>query len=676
MYSQQPQALPVSANQIDTSTFSPNLPNHNDAVPQVQLPKYFQQNQQHAMFALGLFRKRVQDSAQKSAAHVVNYNTLSHNRFQNQYYQIQCQRVLDLAAILVNQMHPDQALDQAALSIAEGCLGTTWNTFKQHLYNMVPQPMHGALDQAAQRSHQIDNQIAQAKQQASYQPQMQQQQYNQYQTQQPYNQQMQQHAAFATTTGTFQPAATNSSNVFNNVVGTTVSSGMYVDTPASVTVQEFDSSNNQYSNLQVNAEPTSNTYVEPEMEYEYLDVSDIVIDPAAYPNENPQISFDDPYGCIRAPGGIVIEPAFRKPELSVTRGDDSLYTELYDPKKYIEFLVQYADGVIKSKVVEWTSDMDYLKHELDATLRGRYAVATDTVVVNTSMVGLINAEASDDSAVIKTNMEDLLADSKDLKDGLPTYLILDQVFTGASDLDNEMEVKEFILETFNKDEPLLESVLPPHEYLSMRTHTLDVDGETASTLSLLSTYKCFSAVAVTLKEMLRMTDLSVRGYNFINNRITKAINEYLKDSLSSDITIDDFVNDIDDLLTFLKEYPNPKLKTALEGDITRILKRAITVEVLTDSDEGTVVNAIVDNYVNLQTSWMLADLRVLPFKEGEAVMISRNSDKTLLAVLKALLQRHKEERQHARFRIITVDGVYLEIIHGRLVDNAMLLKHL
>lgn len=664
---QQTQQLPVPFNQVDTSTFNASLPNNNDAVPQVQLPKFFQQNQQTAMRVLGIFRKRLQDSAQKSAAHVVNYNILSQNRFQNHFYQIQCQRALDLAAILVNQMQLEQAINQAAVAIAEGALGTTWATFRQQLFGMVPQQLQSALDQAAQRSQQIDNQINQAKQQASgFQQQPQQ-----------FQQQFQQHAAFAsTTTGSFQPTpvSTGFNQTQNESSG--ITSGMYAVAPNATPVQEFDTSSQLYQNVNVNPKQETPMYNDEAPEFEYIDIADIVIDPEAYPRENPQVSIDDPYGLIHVPGGVVIEPAFRRADLTVTVGDDNPYTELYDPKEYIEYYVQYADGVIKSKVVKWTDDMEYLKHEIDAKLRGQYAVASDTVVVNTTMVGLINETSTTDVAVIKSDIDDLLADSKDLKDGLPTYLILDQVFTGVSDLDNEMEVKEHILETFNVDEPVLTDVIPPHEYLSMRTHTLDIDAETAGTLATLATYQCYIAVSTTLHELLRMTDISIRNYNFINKRITAAINEFLKDSLSSDITIDDFVADIADLISYLKDHRNPKLLKALESDIRRVLKRAVTVEVLDNQDEGTTVNAIVDNYVNLQTSWMLSDLRVVPFKEGETTMISRTSDKTLLGVIKALIQRHKQDRPYSRFRIVTLDGVYLEIIRGHLIDNAMLLKRL
>lgn len=692
---QQQQGLPVPHNQVDQGTFNNNLPQGNDRVPQINMPKIFAGNSQAPLYAIGLFRKKIQEAHQRSPVHIVAYNVLSQNYFQNPFFQQWAQKAVDLTAIFIGRGgNPQQLLEQAVTMLAEAYMGAIWTAYKPALVQLVPQNLAQTLEQAAMRFNEVENIIRGAIQQQNQQQNYSQQGYMQPQQgyqQQGYAQQQQfSHASFANQVnqninhGTTVSAGyqTQHTAQYNAPTVNTSSSGMY-DTVQTThqPVQEISGGviHNNQSNTTIGqhyAEGNamqSNTFTsQPDMhaepEVEFIDVGDVVIDPDHY-NTNVGHAVDRPYDLILLPNKMKVYPAFLNKDKSITHGDDNPYKVMFDPKVYCEFYVEYVDGVVKSKLQEWVPAMDYLQHELNDELKRRYRKPTDAIAsVSSTPISKITDSVTRGVNEVKIAAALMAKDDIDLKDGLPTLVLDDIINYGASDLDNEEDIKRHIRELAESD--VFDDVLPVHEYTTGKTYAMELSDSMADVLEVMATYLDYSLVAVCLKEKLRVGDISLRNFNFINTRLTDNVNEFLKDSLSSDLTIDDFCEDIDELLSYIKLKRSKRLYTVFSESVGRILYRSILLE---DLESG---YAIADRFVNLQTAWTLSDLIVGEFKKGDTRLLSSRVDKTLLDAIRAMIERNNKRHQYARMRLITTDGFYLEIVKGFLIDGAVLLKRL
>lgn len=689
MYNQQygQTALPVPHTQVDQNTFNYQLPNNNDRIPQVNMPKVFGANPQLAYVAIGLFRKKIQDSCQRTPVHIVAYNILSQGGFQNQFYQQWAQKAVDLSAIYMSRGgNPQQLLEQAVTLLSEAYLGAIWTAYKQALQQLVQPNVAQILEAAAGRFNEVENTIR-----AATQPQPQQygnyqqpqQQYGGYQQQQQYNnyqqpQQMQGHNQFAQQANTVQGSTV--SNHYQPMqthvtTGTAPIANSMYDVPTQATptpIQEisggkiYDSRPGQHYNptpIQPQAQPE---YVEEE--FVYIEPKDVVIDPTHY-NTNLDYDTERPFDLIKLPGGIKVYPAFKHPERKLTHGSDNPYSLLYDPKLYCEFFIEYVDGVIKSKLKEWEDNMDYLKHELNDELRRRYRKPSDGIIaVSDTPIAKITDGVTRDVDAVKIAANLLTTEKLNIADGLPTLILDDTITYGTSDQDNEEAIKQLIREKAKSD--IFDDVLPVHEYVTGKTYGMELSELMVEKLDSMLTYKTYGLAAATLKEHLRNRDLSLRNFNFINERLTANVNEFLKDSLSNDLTIDDFCGDIEDLLIYLEENRSEKIYTAFLESVPKVMYRSILID---DIGDG---HAIADRFVNLQTAWSLSDLVVTEFKKGELKLLTNRSDKVLLTAIRGLLERNRERYPLARMRLITIDGVYLEIVKGCLIEHATLIKRL
>lgn len=685
--------LPVPYNGIDPSTQHPNLPQGNDRVPQIQLSPWMNSNQQIGLYAIGLFRSIAQSSVGNSATHCAAYNLLTQNQFQNQLWPQWCQMVVELTEILIRgkQYQPDAAVQMAAKRVYEAFLGITFSTYTQ-LHQVTDNKYWPGLQAALQIYQQVSNDINNFRQGGIQQPQ---QQYgapggnqlpaiNFSQPQQQYgtnnginNFQISGNGpAFSQPNTYSQPSVGGSEGVGNS----------YYDEPAPVKplypVEEISSDNTDYFGNPINQgqQPMQTFNQAPQQAaapvVEHTDlpapmsVDAVVMDPTYYTPQGFKLDINRPYDVIYSPGGVETRPA-QLVDWEVTIGDDMPWAQTADPARFCLFYVKFPDGAIKEKFVEWTPTMKYLDHEQDSELRRKAYRPNGEVVASDTPISTIGGDAVPEADVA------MLVQDGHLKRSAVPPVILSTTFSGATDLEVEMTVREELqnlLEvSFTKDIPM-----PAVEYRSTFMHPMNISQECFDKLTLISNQEELSQVALMLRELVLQDILPVRYYRFINNRLTKAVNEVLADGLTLNLDITDFCEDYIELEDYLATKKGEAMVKVLRGAYMNIMHKAMyLMETVESSDpDATPVFQIADNYINFQLGWTLDELSTQNIRSGKAVLISASAHPTLLDSLRGMISRavSNEEFIAGTMRVITADGVYLEVIKGRLVAKATLLK--
>lgn len=647
--------------QVDFSTFNNNLPEGNDRVPQLQIPMTLGNQQNVVAYVVACFRKALQDGAQNSPVHILAYNTISSNWFQNQYYQQWCQKAVDFTAVMMNQQAGDSGvIYNYAKTVAEAFIGFIWGQYRNQMYNQVNPNFINNFDQAFQRYQQLEQNLNAVKQGAVQQ--------NSYGVGNSYGMPMNNNMNNVMVS---QQASSNYTSPAMSTQGTSAnvsSEGIYA------TIQEFDTTTHQTA---VNSGQVPqgtvhmNAYTLAQTNQENAPESVVETPTLPTPEEIDIVgnAFGDrPFDEVSCGHGIRAVPTVLHPDLAITKREVDLFKVFYDRNKLISFTLKYPDGNNYIKLLEWEPEMDYLKHELNDEYKRRYGIHNDKGLVKSRDIDIV--EYNENSISNKTDMKLAvsLKDNLDEVDGLPMYVITETVFSGGTDMEVERIVEEYLLNEIleNKFDKI-----PTHEYMVIKNHSLDVDKPVFDKLSTLTSYMDLSAVATYIKEMLRTGELSVRNFNFINERLTNTINDFIKDSLSDETTMDSFCQDISDLFDYYNGNGKSHYTEAIKSNVNRILHQSVNIMEVDESDY-----AIIDEFVNLQTHWNYSDLTLLNLNKGETALLSMSSNKTLINVLQSSVKRHRETKPFVKFRLITKDGVYLELVKGALVEGSNLLKRI
>lgn len=707
---QQPQYLAnICINQVDQSTFNPNLPNGNELPIQVPQSQWLQNPQavQLLGLALGTFRLRLQERAARSPLHTWAYNQISQNRFQNQIWQqwsAHAAGFLEFLMVAQAQNNPPQV---AVPKVAD-------TMFKCYLANCVAaQPQLGqfiAADQAAMADIQKYSQIfgaimqdvqayrsgrAMAPQQQVMvqQPQMAMMNNGQMVSmQQPGYGQLPAIGASPQAYGQPQmiqraPMQLSSMAVGSQPLGVqaitpqplqgTGSTGMDYGIPAAEpapapvpVVQQQQLSTAPLMPVESYGEsiaPVTTPVVhQPMLTAEELDrpipmsAKDVILDPHYHTPAGFDVDMERPYDIIHSPGGVITRPAYQVPDWSVTRNDTFVYTQMVDPSRYIRFYTKWPDGMVQESIVEKTDMMNYLQHEIDADLR---QAATH-----------YKGEVRTTALKIHTEITDMkpIAEVKELQladECQPVKMSVD--FQGTTDMENEVESRKVLRQELGLAK---EAKLPSHEYSSTRTHLIDIDQDGFDALLGSLDTNDLQQVAKDFALHNRQGLLSARVYNFINQRLTDETNSFLKDAMSLDVDIDDFINDIGPLFDHLNTEHDAKYVRLLKEASSLILSRAVQLSRTEDDEAGDITYSINDTFVNLQTGWLLADLTDAKLNT-EAQLVSGYTHQALIDAIKGMYGRASAgERILRRFRVVTLDGAYLEIFKGVLVDKAFMFK--
>lgn len=690
--------LPVPFNGIDQSTLNPNLPQGNDRIPQVQLSQWMNANQQIGLLAIGLFRSMAQGSINKSGTHCAGYNLLAQNHFQNSVWNQWGQIVIDFVEflILVKQYQPQEAIQKGAQRVFEAYLGMVYHTYPV-LQQSTPNALWSGLQTALQIYQNIQTDLQRYK--SGY--------FNQSNNYSSSNGQLPPinvghgggggyHVApvnggiTSFQTSGYQPNNAPINSGYNTSTGgnsNSVDSAFYDDpAPAKplAPVEEISSETVDYygNPIPSKEQPQMQTFNQaPQQSFAQpeetnlpvpMSVEDVVVDPTYYAPQGVKLDLKRPYDTVYNPGGIVMHPAHQVPEWEITIGDDMPWHQLVDPRRFCTFLVKFPDGAIKEKFVEWNPSMEYLRHELDAEMRRKAYRPNGIVVASATPISTIGGDAAKETEVFS------LVKDGHLKRSACPPVILEQTFTGTTNLEVEALVREELqnlLEVnFDKDVPQ-----PPVEYRSTFLNPLGITQECYDQLVMISKQEELGQVALALRELVAQGILPTRYYHFINDRFTKAINDVLADGLTlTSLDITDFCEDYLALEDYLTNKKGEAYVTVLRGAARSVINKAM---LLMDGYEGDdpetdQVFHIADNYINFQLGWTLDDLAPLNIRSGKAVLISASAHPVILETLKGMISRanSSEEFVAGTMRLITADGYYLEVIKGRLVKSATLLK--
>ncbi len=672
------QQLPFPTDQIDRSTINNNLPQGNDVFPPINLPPGIHPTVVEA--AVSNFRALFQSRLEKSPLHTFVYNILANNRFNNPDIAAWFQKVADFTEYLVvTRNEPiDSAISKAIQYMYKALLGLVAAQYPMLTQGMSPNVIH-EMNQAISDYHQAVAEMNQFQNSGrrggggSY-------------TSNNNNGQLPPiNVGGGHGGGASGPAALLSAygGTAAPVASSSTASGklgmLAGDDPQPAAHTSWDAS--KPGQTSVRSGPRGTVEEDPVVEHETQglavpqDVEDIIVDPYAFMPQGFKVNPERPYDDIRAPGGIVVKPAHlaKGKDWKWTPGDDQPYVKAYDATKYIRFLAKWPTGVVKEIIVAADKqEMDYLLHEIDDTLRQRATRPNGVVIARTS--NIIDGDAS------AKPIEEV---KKELDEGLDVSeavapVILNDLFNGSTDIENEIEARKTVIEELGIPAG---APVPAHEYRSFFLHQLMVSAETFAEIKALVDVKNPGEVALRLQAMFDDGKLSIRFFRLINERLTRSINEYMADSLSLTTKIDDFVKDIDELIEVIGKKKGANLQRVLVESVPQILARAVTAaEFSQQAEEGEpddLVYGVVDNYINLQVGWAQQDLESLGVTETAVLLSGYTHPRISQAVIEMINRAHNAGTLVGyRLRIITADGVYYEVIRGKLVEQAVLLKKL
>lgn len=677
--------LPVSPQQVDGSCFSQHLPQGNDKWPSVQFNNGA--DTQIGSYAIALFRTYAQTRATKSPIHCFCYNLLQMNQFNNQFWQQWCQYVVDFADFLQRgQGHPgQQAADKAASRIYQSMLATVASQYPA-VRGMLDAQTQNGLNDAAQVANSIQNDINMFKQRLAGGGQMgvaggmgmgvgggvnHTQHVN----------------AFAvsgvgqSTTTYSNPPAPASGATSGLLLGTETVSKPTSSWPAPAPGAAAAPAQGLAPAAGVAAATPHKAAASDVIDHNHnapISVEDIRLDPNWYVPQGFQPVQGRPYDVIRNPGGVEIRPAYQamkakdKAAWRRTVGQDAPYARLYNPDTHICFLAKWVDGIVKEVVVPLLPEMDYLKHEINEELR-RLAMRPKGIVVP-----LPQYSQSEDFKV-KT-----IEDTKQaLVDGEieTTHLSpveLDGYITGTTDLENEAQARAQVVSLLNLTPT---DLVPPHEYITAKMHELQISEECFTALYAFQQFTKPEEVVAGLRKLVEAGLLSARYYTFINTRLTKAVNDFLRDSLSIEkISITDYMEAAVDLGPYLAKKRGPEYEAVYVGNTASIVGRSLSVaceETPAEEEGQEPIKAfgIVDEYMNFQLGLPSDELSTIAMTD-EACLVSQLAHPAMISALRAMAQRAQqlETANRVHMRLITSDGFYYQVIVGKLVKGALLLK--
>lgn len=678
--------LPVPYDGIDPGTQNPNLPQGNDRVPQIQLTQWLHQNQQIWLYTIGLLRAVAQSTFNKSPTHCAAYNLLSQNHFNNQLWQQWCQTTADFVEFLIvaKQYQPQAATDKCAQMVYMSFLGMAYQTYPQ-LQQVTPHEFVPGLQQATTIYTQMMTDLRNYKNGTYNQRSFNGGGSNQlppinFQQQQPsnYNQGLNNFQTSGYTPSFNQPAP------YQGAANTSTSGSVgssYYDEPAPakplVPVEEISSDNTDYFGAPIKQDYSSvQTYSQAAPVIEETDlpaprtVDDVVMDPTYYTPSGFKLDINRPFDTIHSPGGVITRPA-QLVNWEVSIGDDMPWQQIADPSRFCLFYVKFPDGIIKEKFVEWTPTMKYLDHEHDVEMRRKAYRPSGIVVSADTPISTIGGDALTEEDVVS-----MIQDGHLKRNAVPP-VVLKTTFSGATDLEVEMTVREE-LQNLMEIKFDAEYPMPACEYRSTFLHPLNITEECFAELTLLSKQEDLSQVALGLRDLVTQGILPIRYYRFINDRFTRAVNDVLHDAMTLSTDITDFCDDYIDLEAHLTKKKGENMVKVLRGAATNIINKSLFLMETTDGfeEDASTVYQIADNYINIQLGWSLDDLTTPNIRTGKATLISASSHPTLLESLRGMIERSMkaEDFVAGTMRLITSEGCYLEVIKGRLVKNATLLK--
>lgn len=696
MYQANQQQLPVPYDRWDPGTLNNSLPHGNEIFPPVRQPPNLPRAVMEQIASE--FRALAQSRLGKTPLHTFVYNLFSDNHFQNQLYLDWMQRTMDFAEFLIvaQRNQPHVAVGKAVQQIYFGSLAAIVSQFPA-LSQLLDQAIMGELIGHGRLLDEIFRDVG-AFQANGHQPPPAASHYGggapvnngwQQPNQLPpvnmggYNPrpQIPVHAAMAPS-GYVINQTPHAGYGAPNAATITRGGGRYADEPVEPpkALQTFQTGSNTRQHNEMRPSASVDDY-RPVVNDTSLPVpttlDEVVIDPNYYVPRGFEINEKRPYDKIHNPGGVEIRPALTS-GWARTRSDIQPYALGYDPGQFVLFHVKWPDGVIQEKIVEWTTDMDYLQHETQKELRSLHlkdGAGAGKVVVNAQKILGMDDELKPVDEVRRT-LDHELSTNEEL-----TPVIIEGVFANSSDLENELEARRTVIEELGlaKTTP----IVPAHEYHSARAYPLDVSAECQAKLLALKDVVSMKELGSRLEALAMDNILPRRYYRFIDERLTKGLNQVVAENLSMEkLTIESFVGDINDLLNIIaapkeqKGRGQPEVVAILDKHVKIFMSRWLNFyKCDTEGEESEPEFSLMDEFINLQTGWTIDEIGSINLAK-EPVLLSRATHPKLAEVIAELAKRKSasDTLTGRCLRLITADGTYLEIIRGWLVADALLIK--
>lgn len=639
---------------------------------QVNLSSYMQQQQQVAQMAVAFFYQQIMAGQQKNTPmHIAALNNLGQNNFANAAWNQWVQMTVDYTECLMRStqqpMPAQQAAAHAAQAVYQGYLGQLYMSNQMMFQGQLPPQMIQELITAANNVGQVQQQIQIMRQQT----QVQQPQYY---------------------TGAPRPAPANYSQYGVGAQPLAINGGGYAgggsntsgneisqsyDIPGAdqplVPKQEWSSDGHQTGAYSVNptqpAQQDTTVSVQEQISDTTLpipkDISEVKVDPFYYTPRGFKTNPERPYDVIYNPGGIEIRPAHTV-NWKRTPGDDAVYSTLADPKQYCYFLVKFPDGSVKETFAKWIPMMDYMRHEIDDELRRRAYRPS----------GVVKAVTSDFADMTEPTRaaETLAAAAEKLntlrKGQAANPIIIEEVFAGESDTDNEIEARQAIQAAAPEAE-----AIPAHEYRTLKRHRLDIDDSLGNKLQAIAEHTSYGMIQGDLKALVLAGELPIRVFRQLDARLTKDVNAFLKDSLGVKQWMESFCEDIVDMVDLVGNQYGAEIRDKFIAATKVVGGRALNVVTLKEAESEEIYWFLEDRYVNFQMPWVLADVSTQNIQQ-EPVLLSAQSSPVLQELILGMWKRAQDGGHLPihRLRLITLDGQYIDIIRGHLVTNAVLLK--
>lgn len=366
------------------------------------------------------------------------------------------------------------------------------------------------------------------------------------------------------------------------------------------------------------------------------------------------------------PGEVVVIPA----HLSPAKPADTLAV---DPREQIAFHVFWPDNLVETLYVDIAEQphMEYLVHEIRRELLPSSRLNDGKVVPNTRGFEKL---ATREPKVKKSSIEEEPA-----RIAVTEPYSVDGMFTASTAMENEEEAYRQLLEQY----PALRDEKPEslaYEYRSARLHPLSLPSEEAETiLRTLTSAETLPNLATGLIEAVNDGHLPLRQFRLLNERLTTGFNTMLADNLSiDDLFIENFVDDVEGCLAIVENEESPELVEIIHNRTPEFLGRWFCIEyapdMLAGEDQPREYLCLIDEAINLQVAFTLDDLVTLRVGD-DPVLVKASTHPRLAKLFRDQLKRHKGTTSSA-VRVITADGVYLEIMFGWAVENAVLVKRL
>ena len=658
MYQQGP-ALLAPADSYDQSTLDPNLPNSNNVRLPLQLPQGIDGSMAHII--VGSFRKRLQDGLQRPGIHTMTYNLMSVNMFSNQEFMTYSQIALNIASFLMLKQG-DNFMNAVSKSVRYANI-LAMLTYINQCPAVTQFTPHDTLGQLQNESSTVmeliqvvNNFMNGGGQQmgSGYNPQP---------------------GGFGNPAGGGRPMMHHTPNMGPNAA--VMSAASNYNTQNTNTTGHGSAINRPMMNTQGPATPV----MTPANAVPVAPVRNMV--PVAEVNtvNNAANQLKDSFGTanfrmnqttkeIESPHGVIIKPYHHLDESVRKKLTKGLRLEHYDPKEKILFVGVWDDDQVRMTYRDAEPYMEYLDHELEAVLRVKHSPPKAGNPVDTSIP--IQVMSSPNNGTFEMTP---LALTEYEKYSEANPYVVETAMPYDDPIQLELMVGDVIREELGIEDE--DTPLPPHRYFMLNHVNLQMGNELHSSLAHVhnvSDDAVYHAIRSALLQCYASGTMKKSIYRYLVRHLTQGVNDVLKYGLGLSIDIDDYIDDIEDLLNYLKAKRPEEYRAFVEGH-ERFVERYFDVALLVDEESGEKV-VIMDNRTEyLQVGWSSYDI-ASPLLTDGPVIVGRRSNPVLFETCAAAISNITggDGPLNTCLRMISSDGDQFEIYNPWLVNDTIMIR--